>query len=189
MPNFKELTPMFKKLGAVRPYYICLKIKEIHRDLYSNTSPSDAQPKVNQIWSLYQTLLESLHDYFSFLDFNFSILQEKGYQLSKNIDPDCKTNFVDIFSSLVLPDDLYSIVKDGRCFCYKINSEAKNENFDLNVEERKNEWKETYITPNQIIITAMLQIKKINKSGGDMTAEGKYKLQFWNYNNSNLSLA
>lgn len=120
-PNFQQLTPLLKKLGAVRPYYICLKVKDIHEQLLN--PQSQLENNVNNIWFMYPAMIESLHDYFCFLDFQYSLLHDKGFVLSKNIDQDCKTLFSKMFYSLSFPEDLNLIILCGSCYCVETDSD------------------------------------------------------------------
>ena len=109
------MVALFRKTGAVRPYYICLKVREIHEQYYV----SDGQNNLdfNEIWELYPALIESLQEYFAFLDFQYSILLKDGYFMSKILNKQTTTFFKEIFLNIAIPRDLIPIGSGGRFYC------------------------------------------------------------------------
>ena len=117
--NIQRLTPLFRKVGAVRPYYICLKIREIHDSYYVSDGHNGLD--FNEIWSLYPSLIESLQEFFAFLDFQYSSLLRDGYFMSKILNKQSTTFFTELFQGLAVPRDLIPVCSCGRHFCIQYN--------------------------------------------------------------------
>lgn len=113
------LIPLFRQLGVVRAYYICIKIQEIEDLIYNSDNKKDDIDRIKGIWFLYPALNESLFEYFAFLDYRCSLYIEKGHSLAHIFISKSKTCFMEIFYSLKFSSEIVPIISSGRCYCIK----------------------------------------------------------------------
>ena len=110
----KELSHLFKNLGATRPYYTVEKICETYLD-HKMQKTFDQVLSTTEIWAFYPTLIEFTIQYLFFLDFELETMTGLNPQMHEENQEE--SIFLKLVSELKIAENFRVRQKGNLVYC------------------------------------------------------------------------